>query len=126
MYNVEGQDIEKDAYFIIRSLQELADESLKAHLSGMVYVLVRRFLSSEGEQKIWEVMSRMSIVEKEFKKLYEQGENKGISKVRENIFKQLVEAIKEGETQSGINRLIKSGEFTEDEVKEAYRQAGEA
>ncbi|WLR41608.1 hypothetical protein LC087_12040 [Bacillus carboniphilus] len=51
LYNKKKQDIGNDAYYIIKSFQELPDHSLKAQLSGMIYVLVSGFLSKDAEEK---------------------------------------------------------------------------
>ncbi|MDY0407244.1 hypothetical protein P5G51_019625 [Virgibacillus sp. 179-BFC.A HS] len=127
LFNSERKEIEMDAYYIIRSLQELADDSLKAHLSGMIYVLVRRFLSEEGDRKIWEELIKMSTVEKELKKIFgfDAGFDEGKQEMKESIFKELVSAIKEGESDRFIQRLIRLGDFTEQEVHEAFKKARE-
>lgn len=68
LFNFNEKEIEREAYHVIKDIQELEDEPLRAKLSGTIYVLVQKYLSEEGNQKIWEVLMNMSIVEKEMKK----------------------------------------------------------
>lgn len=121
LFNDNITDIEKDAYYLIRNINELKDELLKAHLSSSIYVLVHRFLSQDGELKIWEVLSKMSVVEKELKRKF--GYDAGIESIKQNIFHLLVDAIRKNEPESTIQYLVKAGRFTDEEVKKAYSEA---
>ncbi|WP_019123924.1 hypothetical protein [Brevibacillus massiliensis] len=61
----------------------------------------------------------MNIVREEMEKQFIQG----FELARSNIRKELIDAIKEGEPERVIRRLIRAGEFTDEEVKEIYEEA---
>lgn len=61
----------------------------------------------------------MNIVRKEMEKQF----NQGFEMARSNIRKELIEAIREGEPERVIKRLINAGKFTDEEVKEIVEEA---
>ncbi|WP_368901910.1 hypothetical protein [Oceanobacillus oncorhynchi] len=60
-----------------------------------------------------------------FKEGISQGINQGVNSVKQRIFKQLVGAIKENMSQYAIGVIIKTGDFSQEEIDEAYRKARE-
>lgn len=119
LFNFNEKEIEREAYHVIKDIQELEDEPLRAKLSGTIYVLVQKYLSEEGNQKIWEVLMNMSIVEKEMKKKFDEG----VQSIKQHIFNRLVTSIQERKSEEVINEIIELGQFTEKEIEEAYREA---
>lgn len=63
------------------------------------------------------------MVEKEFKRKF--GFEAGVEASKKKIFKELVDAIQDGDSKRSIHRLVRAGEFTEEELEEAYKQARE-
>lgn len=92
--------------------------------------MAERYLSEEVGQKIWEVLAKMSIVEREMEKRINERVNEKVNQrvkesVKENLFELLIDAIKEGDSKKSIKRLIAKGDFSEVEIQEAYQKAKE-
>ncbi|MBW8348839.1 hypothetical protein K0H71_05140 [Bacillus sp. IITD106] len=115
LFNNGNVAIEKDALLVVRDIQEISDESEKAMLTGTLFALVRKYLSREGQEKIWEAIKEMDIVQERIEQLYQER--------RKELLKELlIDAIKDGDSEKSIQRLIKKGNFNKSEVEEIYRE----
>lgn len=115
LFNSTKEEIENKALNVVRDIQEMADSSEKAKLTGTLFVLVKKYLSLEGQEKIWEALEEMDIVRERF-------EQKHQMLTKELLRELLVEAIKEGDSSQSVNRIIKKGNFSEEEVEGIYRE----
>ncbi|WLR41607.1 hypothetical protein LC087_12035 [Bacillus carboniphilus] len=66
----------------------------------------------------------MSVVARELEKIRREAESKGKNELKQNIFKKLVKSIKEYQSEAVIDALFEVGDFTDEEKKSAYREAG--
>ncbi|WP_097071715.1 hypothetical protein [Ureibacillus xyleni] len=118
LFNSTKEEIENKALNVVRDIQEMADSSENAKLTGTLFVLVKKYLSLEGQEKIWEVLEGMDIVQERFEQKHQE--------LTKELFKELlIEAIKEGDSSQSINRIIKKGKFSEEEVETIYREIDE-
>lgn len=115
LFNSSKEEIESNAILVIRDIQEIADESEKAKLMGTLFILVKKYLSENGQKKIWEALKQMDIVREEIQENFKQWH-------QERLKLLLIEAIKEGDSQRSIERLIKEGNFSKSEVEKIYRE----
>ena len=69
-------------------------------------------MSKLGQEKIWEALVKMDIIKEKMEQ-------------RDKLFytELLIEAIQEGDPQRTIERLIKRGKFSKEEIEEIYRKA---
>ena len=112
LFNSDKLEIEKSALLVVGDIQEMADESEKAMITGTLFVLVKKYLSKLGQEKIWEALVKMDIIKEKMEQ-------------RDKLFytELLIEAIQEGDPQRTIERLIKRGKFSKEEIEEIYRKA---
>ena len=110
--NSDKLEVEKSALLVVGDIQEMADESEKAMITGTLFVLVKKYLSKLGQEKIWEALVKMDIIKEKMEQ-------------RDKLFytELLIEAIQEGDPQRTIERLIKRGKFSKEEIEEIYRKA---
>ncbi len=121
LFNSSKEEIESDAILVVRDIQEIADELEKAKLTGTLFVLVKKYLSEQGQKRIWEALKQMDIVKEEIQEQFKQWH---YERRKEEMKELLIEAIKEGDSQKFIERLIKKGDFSKSEVEEIYREIG--
>jgi hypothetical protein len=110
LFNNSKEEIEREATLVVKDIQEIADESEKAKLTGTLYVLVKKYLSEDGQKRIWAVLKQMDVIKEDIQEQF-----------KEHIKELLIEAIKEGDSQKSIERLIKKGNFSDYEVEKIYR-----
>ncbi|WPS85659.1 hypothetical protein SMD22_00980 (plasmid) [Brevibacillus halotolerans] len=119
LFHSQVEDIENEAIQVVRDIQEISDPLLKTRLIGTIFVLTMKYLGENGQNKIWEVLKDMNIVQEEMKKQYEQG----YDDMRRNIRQKILLAIKEDRSDEWIQELIDLGRFTKEEVAEIYAEA---
>jgi hypothetical protein len=119
LFNSSKEEIESDAILVARDIQEIADESEKAKLTGTLFILVKKYLSEHGQKRIWEVLKQMDIVKEEIQEQFKQWH---YERRKEEMKELLKEAIQEGDSQQSIERLIKKGDFSKSEVEKIYRE----
>ena len=73
---------------------------------------LKKYLGKDSQEKIWEVLSNMDII----KEKMEQRDKQLISEL-------LAEAIREGDSQQTIDRFIKRGNFSKEELEAIYKKA---
>ncbi|MCR2821447.1 hypothetical protein [Lederbergia panacisoli] len=123
LFNTNKEDIENDAILVVRDILELSDESEKAKLTGTLFILVRKYLSEHGRKRIWEVLKQMDIIKEDIQKQFNQWHYERSKVEQKELLKELLmDAIKDGDSQQSIERLIKKGNFSESEVEKIYKE----
>ncbi|MGF7036586.1 hypothetical protein J2T17_007660 [Paenibacillus mucilaginosus] len=90
LFSSSFRDIEREAILVVRDLKELADSAIKSRMISTVFVLTMKYLSENGQTKIWEVLKEMNIVRDEMEKWLSTGRSLGRTEaLAESIRKRL-------------------------------------
>lgn len=110
--NSDLKEVENDSLRVVNDLQVLESELERAKLGSSIFVLMKKYLSEQGEKLILEALYKMDIV----KEWYEEKQKDNYRDVLKKLFKT-------GASPEAIELMVERTHYTQEEVEEIRKEA---